>query len=182
MDDRADRPPQCLRGLLRELGTFIAVGARQVIPAVWALIEDADSGLPDALQPILAEACHEIRVGYSAPRSARMTARGSADATRNSARADPSGVRRPSLRWPSKSHTTTNSKKAMTQTPAVGSQRERRGRPLAASGDGSALGLSGSDPHTSGRREVRWAGRARALTARPPRRPRAAVLLRIAPG
>ncbi len=50
-----------LRGLLRELGVFIPVGAREVVPAVWALIEDADSDLPDALRPIFAEACHEIR-------------------------------------------------------------------------------------------------------------------------
>ena len=50
-----------LRGLLRELGVFIPVGARQVVPAVWALVEDADSDFPDALRPIFAEACHEIR-------------------------------------------------------------------------------------------------------------------------
>jgi transposase len=50
-----------LRGLLRELGVFIPVGAREVVPAVWALIEDADSDLPEALRPIFAEACHEIR-------------------------------------------------------------------------------------------------------------------------
>ena len=50
-----------LRGLLRELGVFIPVGARQVVPAVWALIEDADSDLPDALRRIFAEACQEIR-------------------------------------------------------------------------------------------------------------------------
>lgn len=50
-----------LRGLLRELGVFIPVGARQVVPAVWILIEDADSDLPDPLRPLLAEACREIR-------------------------------------------------------------------------------------------------------------------------
>jgi len=50
-----------LRGLLRELGVFIPVGARQVVPAVWMLIEDADSDLPDPLRSILAEACQEIR-------------------------------------------------------------------------------------------------------------------------
>ncbi len=50
-----------LRGLLRELGVFIPVGSREVIPAAWALIEDADSTLPDALRPIFAEACREIR-------------------------------------------------------------------------------------------------------------------------
>jgi transposase len=50
-----------LRGLLRELGFFIPVGARQVVPAVWLLIEDADSDLPDPMRNILAEACQEIR-------------------------------------------------------------------------------------------------------------------------
>ena len=50
-----------LRGLLRELGVFIPVGSRKVVPATWALIEDADSNLPDALLPIFAEACREIR-------------------------------------------------------------------------------------------------------------------------
>lgn len=50
-----------LRGLLRELGIFIPVGAREVIPAVWTHIEDADSELPDALRPVFAEACREIR-------------------------------------------------------------------------------------------------------------------------
>ena len=50
-----------LRGLLRELGVFIPVGSREVVPAAWSLIEDADSSLPDALRPIFAEACREIR-------------------------------------------------------------------------------------------------------------------------
>lgn len=50
-----------LRGLLRELGVFIPVGSREVLPAVWAAIEDADSNLPDALRAIFAEACQEIR-------------------------------------------------------------------------------------------------------------------------
>ncbi len=50
-----------LRGLLRELGIFIPVGARQVIPAVWAHVEDADSDLPEVLRPLFAESCREIR-------------------------------------------------------------------------------------------------------------------------
>jgi transposase len=50
-----------LRGLLRELGVSIPVGARQVVPRVWALISDADSGLPESLRPVLAEAAREIR-------------------------------------------------------------------------------------------------------------------------
>src|SRR5262245_32481280 len=44
-----------LRGLLRELGVFIPMGSRQVVPAVWLLIEDADSELPEALRPLFAE-------------------------------------------------------------------------------------------------------------------------------
>ena len=50
-----------LRGLLRELGVFIPVGSREVVPAAWAFIEDANFSLPDALRPIFAEACREIR-------------------------------------------------------------------------------------------------------------------------
>jgi transposase len=50
-----------LRGLLRELGVFIPVGSREVVPAVGSVIEDADSNLPDALRSIFAEACREIR-------------------------------------------------------------------------------------------------------------------------
>jgi transposase len=50
-----------LRGLLREFGFFIPVGAKEVVPAVWSLIEDADCGLPDALRHLFAESCHEIR-------------------------------------------------------------------------------------------------------------------------
>ena len=50
-----------LRGLLRELGVFIPVGAENVVPTVWALIEDADSEVPDALRFVFAEACQEIR-------------------------------------------------------------------------------------------------------------------------
>lgn len=50
-----------LRGLLREFGLFIPVGARQVVPAVWALVEDSDADVPDALRPFLAELCQEIR-------------------------------------------------------------------------------------------------------------------------
>lgn len=50
-----------VRGLLRELGMFIPVGASQVVPAVWALIEDADSDIPDVLREFFAESCREIR-------------------------------------------------------------------------------------------------------------------------
>jgi transposase len=50
-----------VRGLLRELGVFIPVGPRNVVPVVWAQIEDADSALADVLRPVFAEACREIR-------------------------------------------------------------------------------------------------------------------------
>ena len=50
-----------LRGLLRELGFTIPVGARQVVPHVIALVSDADSGLPDALRAVLSETTREIR-------------------------------------------------------------------------------------------------------------------------
>jgi transposase len=50
-----------LRGLLREQGLFIRMGSREVVPAVWALIEDADSELARPLRALFAEACQEIR-------------------------------------------------------------------------------------------------------------------------
>jgi transposase len=50
-----------LRGLLRELGFPIPVGARQVLPRVCELVSEADSGLAEALRPVLAAAAAEIR-------------------------------------------------------------------------------------------------------------------------
>jgi transposase len=50
-----------LRGLSREFGLFIPVGAEEVIPAVWTQLEDADSDIPSALRAVFAEACQEIR-------------------------------------------------------------------------------------------------------------------------
>ena len=49
-----------LRGLLRELGFSIPVGARQVVPFVFALVSDAESGLPDPMRPVFGEAAREI--------------------------------------------------------------------------------------------------------------------------
>ena len=49
-----------VRGLLRELGVFIPLGAKRVRPAVAELLEDADSPLPPALRPSIAEAADEI--------------------------------------------------------------------------------------------------------------------------
>lgn len=50
-----------LRGLLREQGFFIAVGAKHVLPAVGAIIEDADNDLALPLRAVFAELCSEIR-------------------------------------------------------------------------------------------------------------------------
>lgn len=50
-----------LRGLLRELGFVIPVGRSNVLPRAASVIEDADSGVPDALRGFLREVCDEIR-------------------------------------------------------------------------------------------------------------------------
>ena len=50
-----------VRGLLREFGLVIPTGARQVVPHVWTLLEDADSGVPGLLRPALGAAAREIR-------------------------------------------------------------------------------------------------------------------------
>jgi transposase len=49
-----------LRGLLRELGLTIPVGAKKVVPSVIALLADPQSDVPIALRPLLGEACEEI--------------------------------------------------------------------------------------------------------------------------
>jgi hypothetical protein len=49
-----------LRGLLCELGLVIPLGQEKVVPGVRTLIEDAESGIPDALRGVLAAACEEI--------------------------------------------------------------------------------------------------------------------------
>lgn len=49
-----------LRGLLREFGVAIPLGARHVVPHVQSLLEDADFPLADALKPTLADVCSEI--------------------------------------------------------------------------------------------------------------------------
>jgi len=49
-----------LRGVLREQGVVIPVGAVRVVPAVTALVEDADSEVPDGLRHTLWEVCQEI--------------------------------------------------------------------------------------------------------------------------
>lgn len=59
MDTRTARL-NTVRGLLRELGIVIPVGAREVVPQLWAAIGDADSALPTALRASLAAAAEEI--------------------------------------------------------------------------------------------------------------------------
>ena len=50
-----------VRGLLRELGLFIPVGARGVVPAVRELIEDATVEIPTALREMFHQMCLQIR-------------------------------------------------------------------------------------------------------------------------
>jgi len=50
-----------LRGILREIGLTIPVGAHHVVPRVEALATAPDSELPETLRPFLMEACREIR-------------------------------------------------------------------------------------------------------------------------
>jgi transposase len=75
-----------LRGLLRELGFTIPLGARQVLPQVWSLVSDAESGLPEALRPVLASAAREIAElearAREVERQLEGLARGSAVVTR----------------------------------------------------------------------------------------------------
>jgi len=49
-----------LRGVLRELGFLIPLGANRVVPEVWLLLGDADFEVPDIMRPVLAEAAREI--------------------------------------------------------------------------------------------------------------------------
>ena len=50
-----------LRGLLREFGFTIPVGARHVIPGAMGLIEDAEVDMPPVLREVFHEMCAEIR-------------------------------------------------------------------------------------------------------------------------
>lgn len=67
-----------VRGVLRELGMVIPVGAPRVVPAVASLVEDADSQVPDGLRHTLWEVCGEIR--ELAPQRRRPSARSSGEA------------------------------------------------------------------------------------------------------
>jgi len=50
-----------MRGLLREHGHAIPVGARTVLRRVTAILEDADAELPEMLRDILASVVDEVR-------------------------------------------------------------------------------------------------------------------------
>lgn len=50
-----------LRGLLREFGFVIPVGARHAVPEATRLIEDAEADLPDRVREVFYELCLEIR-------------------------------------------------------------------------------------------------------------------------
>lgn len=50
-----------LRGVLREFGVLIPVGARQVLPHVQAQLGEPAGEIPPALHPVLRAACEEIR-------------------------------------------------------------------------------------------------------------------------
>jgi transposase len=64
-----------LRGLLRELGIVIPVGAEKVVPQAWAHIEDAESGFPQALRHSFAQLCQEIRTLEASIRDAERQLR-----------------------------------------------------------------------------------------------------------
>lgn len=63
-----------LRGLLRELGLVMPVGARKAVPHAWAFIEDEASDIPDPLRPVFAELCDEIRAPPASWHSSVMSA------------------------------------------------------------------------------------------------------------
>ena len=50
-----------VRGLLREFGLIMPIGAHHVVPHVATLLEDADSVVPGLLRPALADAATDIR-------------------------------------------------------------------------------------------------------------------------
>ena len=50
-----------VRGLLREFGLIMPIGAHHVVPHVATLLEDADSAVPGLLRPALADATTDIR-------------------------------------------------------------------------------------------------------------------------
>lgn len=49
------------RGILRELGIFVSLGAKRFISTLDGLLEDADVAIPDVVRTLLAEIASEIR-------------------------------------------------------------------------------------------------------------------------
>ena len=49
-----------VRGLLREFGVVIPVGARHVAPCLFEVVDQRDSPIPELMHPVLREAGHEI--------------------------------------------------------------------------------------------------------------------------
>jgi transposase len=64
-----------VRGVLREFGIAIPLGSTRVVPKTYELLEDAESGVPDAIRPALALACQEIRQFEQNIRSAELQLR-----------------------------------------------------------------------------------------------------------
>ena len=64
-----------VRGLLRELGLTIPLGARKVVPLVMSLLADPDSAVPSALRPLLGEACEEIASSRRGSRALHASSR-----------------------------------------------------------------------------------------------------------
>ena len=50
-----------VRGVLREFGITIPVGARNVVPKVTSLLQDSSSIVPSVVRPVLESVCAEIR-------------------------------------------------------------------------------------------------------------------------
>ena len=50
-----------LRGLLREFGFVIPLGARHLVPGVMELVEDGDVEIPSVVREMFAQVCREIR-------------------------------------------------------------------------------------------------------------------------
>jgi hypothetical protein len=84
-----------LRGLLRELGFAIPLGAREVVPRVMALVSEADSGRPEALRGSLTEVAGEIGELEMRVRPRRIDC-----APGRSHARKPAGTTRPPSRWP----------------------------------------------------------------------------------
>jgi transposase len=64
-----------VRGLLREQGLPVPVGARTVLARVAAILEDADVELPGLLRHTVAQVVDKIRGGWACSQRRRLSAR-----------------------------------------------------------------------------------------------------------